>query len=242
MYESLTCIALRTTKYDDSHSIVTAWSDCHGRLSLRIPAGAGRGASRMRALTMPLSVFAGEVDIRPGRSIHSIRDMRPVVVASSTATDPAKIVVATFISELLTAVLREDMPDTALSTFLIEAIAALNDINTPIGVANFPILFMWRLSHFLGIQPDTHSWQRGDYLDLRDGIFRHSRPTHPQHLAPDATAFINILDRLNYTNCRRLPLPRTLRRQALDTLIQYYNLHHTPTGALHSLPIISSLF
>ena len=59
MYQQLRCVALRTIKYDDRRSIVSAWSEQLGRVSFIVPDGASREARRRRALLMPLSLFEG---------------------------------------------------------------------------------------------------------------------------------------------------------------------------------------
>ena len=57
MDTTLRCIALRTTKHSDRHSIVTAWSEQLGRVGLLVSAGNGREDRRRRALMMPLSLI-----------------------------------------------------------------------------------------------------------------------------------------------------------------------------------------
>ena len=42
MYRPLDCIALRTVRYSDRNSILTAYTRQAGRLSFLVPAGTGR--------------------------------------------------------------------------------------------------------------------------------------------------------------------------------------------------------
>ena len=54
MLRELHCIALRTIKYNERHSILSAYSLEVGRVSFLVPAGAGMEATRRRALFLPL--------------------------------------------------------------------------------------------------------------------------------------------------------------------------------------------
>ncbi len=242
MYQRLRCVALRTIKYDDRKSIVTAWSAELGRVSMIIPAGASREARRRRALMMPLSLFEGEVDVRPGRELLSIRDVRPLRVLAELCTEPTKAVVAMFLSEVLEKVLREEQADIALTSFLFDAVENLDLMQSPVGVANFPLVFLYRLGHFIGIQPDASCWRKGYYFDMRGGQFLASLPMSNQFLDPEETELAAILSRLDFENSQRLRLPRQLRRDTLSRILRYYTLHHTNLENLNSLPVVSEVF
>lgn len=242
MYSSVECIALRTVKYDDRRSIVAAWSRQMGRLSLMVPDGSGREARRRRALMMPLSLFAGEIDVRPGRDIHSIRDVQPLAVAADTMTDPAKSVVALFLAEVLERLLRIPAADEALTAFIFDAVGRLNGLTRQSAVANFPIIFLCRLGTYLGIAPDAAEWRAGSWLDLAEGIYRATPPTAGPYLDPAQSTIAAMLGRLNFDNGSRLRLSRPLRREILDRILQYYTLHHSRLDNLNSLAVVKDIF
>lgn len=242
MYQTLECLALRTVRYDDRRSIVAAWSRQLGRLSLAVPDGSGREARRRRALMMPLSLFAGEVDIRPGRDIHAIRDVRPLAVATDTASDPAKSVVALFLAEALERLLRIPAADEALTAFIFDAVGRLNRLGSAAAVANFPIIFLSRLAAYLGIAPDPTQWRPGSWLDLAEGIYRTTPPTSGPYLDPTQSAVAAMVGRLDFDSGRRMRLPRPLRREILDRILEYYTLHYTRLDNLNSLPVVKEIF
>lgn len=242
MYQSITCIALRTIKYDDRRSIVAAWSDSLGRVSLSMPAGDGREARRRRAMLMPLSVFHAQADVRPGRDILSVRDMRPALVAHSTTSDPTKAVVAMFLSEVLDHTLRTNVPDPALTQYLIDAITWLDATDSSRVVANFPVVFLLGLARHLGISPDPAEWRRGRVLDLRDGVFRATPPTHGVALDPEATRVAALMCRMAPEAAAGLALRRDTRRTILDIIMRYISIHHASLETMHSTTIVSEIF
>ncbi len=242
MYETLKCVVLRTIKYDDRRSIVTAWSESRGRVSLLVPAGASREARRRRALMMPLGLFEGEADIKPGRDLLSIRDLRPLRVLPDICCNPAKAVVAMFLSEALDRILREAAPDPLLSAYIFDAVELLDKLTKPVGVANFPLVFLYKLGEFLGIEPDCGSWRPGYVFDLPGGVFRQTAPTNGRWIEPADAEFVRLLDRLSFAASERLGIPRTQRRNALDMILEYYTMHHAPLSGLKSLPVVREIF
>lgn len=242
MYQTVECLALRTVKYDDRRSIVAAWSMQLGRLSLMVPDGSGREARRRRALMMPLSLFAGEIDLRPGRDIHAIRDVRPLTVAADTMADPAKSVVALFLAEALERLLRVPAADEALTAFIFDAVGRLNGLDRPSAVANFPIIFLSRLATYLGIAPDPAQWRPGRWLDLAEGIYRATPPTSGPCLDPGQSAVAAMVGRLCFDSGSRLRLSRPLRREILDRILEYYTLHHSRLDNLNSLAVVKDIF
>lgn len=242
MYETLHCIALRTIKYDDRRSIVTAWSVERGRVGLLVPAGASREARRRRAIMMPLGLFEGQADIRPGRELMSIRDVQPTAVLAELACNPAKAVVAMFLSEVLEKVLREAAPDVLISEFIFDAVRVLDSLTSAVGVANFPIVFLYKLGLFLGIEPDSGSWRPGSVFDMGGGCWRSSAPTQGRWLDTAEAETAHLISRLDFVNSSRLGLPRTLRRTALDRILEYYSLHYTSLSDLKSLSVVGDIF
>lgn len=240
MYDHLRCIALRTVKYDDRRVIVTAWSAERGRIGLLVPSGPSREACRRRAIMMPLGLFEGEVDVRPGRELLNIRDVYPMAVLPSLNSSPAKAVVAMFLAEVLDKVLRETPPDGLLAEYIFTAVTKL-DAMTLRGVGNFPAVFLCGLGRFLGIEPDVGSWSPGKGLDMTDGIYRNSAPTSGRWLNPEEAAVGAMVQRMTFDTGSRLALPRQLRRIILDRILEYYTIHLAPMDSLRSLAVVRDL-
>lgn len=242
MYENVECMALRTVAYDDSRSIVTVWTRQRGRVSLMVPAGTGREARRRRALMMPLGLFEGCVDFRPGREIFSIRDVRPISVHTDIACDPAKGLVAIFLGEILERVLRVSAADSVLTDFIFGATDILETIGSARGTANFAPVFMSKLMRFLGIEPDWDSYAPEYVFDMVDGRFRVLPPTAHRWLPAGEAAEAMLLSRISWATIERVSLSRESRRCMLRRLIEYYTLHGFNLSGLHSLEVAQEVF
>ena len=156
MFTPLHCIALHTVRHSDTRSILTAWSAELGRISIGMPDGKGREAARRRALTMPLAMFEAVGDVRPGRDIISVRDLRPSAGSPASAPPtPARTMLQLFLADALDRILRQSAPDPLLSDFIFDSLRRLARLSRPTALANFHIVFLFRMARFLGIAPDT---------------------------------------------------------------------------------------
>lgn len=246
MYTPLHCIALRTVRHSDSRAILTAWSSELGRVSIGMPDGKGREATRRRALTMPLSLFEAVADVRPGREILSVRDMRPMSGSpASGAPGPARTMLHFFLAEVLDRLLRQSVPDPLLSDYVFGSIRRLGRLSSPAGAANFHLVFLFGLTRFLGIAPDTAvpAGSEPDKLifDMRDATFRRTPPRHPLFHSGQEAAAVALLGRLTFDNMHIAHFTRDERARILDGIIDYYRLHLTPPGDLRSLEVLRQL-
>ncbi|WP_290095750.1 DNA repair protein RecO [uncultured Duncaniella sp.] len=237
----LSFIALKSTRYSDSQNILTAYSRELGRVSMAVPAGKGKGASRIRALTMPLSILECETDVKPSREVMPIRQVRPVIVLGEVHTHPVKQMLAMFLAEVLSVVLRESVPDDRVYRYLESSISYLDSVHGGL-VANFHICFLLHLGRLLGIEPDVSTYAPGMVIDLRDGIWRGSMPLHGEWLSPEESAAAVRMLRMTYSNMASFRLTREQRSRALDLVLRYYSLHVAPLSHIRSLEILRSMF
>ncbi len=241
MYTDVHCIALRTVKHSDSKNILSVWSRELGRVSMLVPAGSSREARRRRALSTPLATFEGECDVRPGRELLTVRDVRPMAGSLALSADPAKSLAAVFLAEALDLLLRRSDRDDTLSDFLFGSLERFAALESPASVANFHLVFLYLLARPLGIAPDVGEWRDGYVFDMRDGVFRTSAPSHADFLTPAEAAVLARIDRLNYRNMHLWRIDHNGRNDILDRLLRYYAIHLAPLTSLKSLEVLRSL-
>ncbi|MBJ2195053.1 MAG: recombination protein O N-terminal domain-containing protein [Muribaculaceae bacterium] len=239
MFEPLNCIALRTVKYSDRNSILSVYTRQHGRMGLLVPAGASKAAARTRALSMPLATFDCVADIRPGRDIFTIRDLRPTGTPPSPS--PLKVTLRLFTADILASLLREPQQDRLLYEFILSAATALSEAPVQ-ACANFHICFLLHLQHFLGIEPDWSTFSTGAVFDMADGIFRPFPPLHNRILPSDEAEAAHRLRRMNFRNAGMFAMSRFERNRILDRLLEYYRLHFPGLGTVNSLDVLRTMF
>ncbi len=237
---NLTLITLKVTRYSDTQSILSGFSREWGRVSLALPAGSGKSAIRMRALTMPFGIVECVTERRPGREILPIRQVRQLLPLTSLHSNPLKQMVAMFLSEVLAAVLQDTQGDEHLFDFIAESIRLLDTADGR-ATANFHIYFLYHLGRMLGIEPDTSTHASGYILDLADGIWRPSIPLHRRFLPPAESSAAFMLSRMTSRNLNAYRYTREERNRILDQLLEYFSIHYVSLRGLHSLDILRSM-
>ena len=237
---NLSFVALKVTRYSASQSILTAYSREFGRVSLALPAGNGRAAARMRALTMPLGVVECQTERRPGREIMPMRQAIQAFPLKSLHSNPVKQMVAMFLSEVLALTLQAGEPDRALYDFIVAAVEFLDSADEA-RTANFHICFLYYLGRHLGIEPDVSTYAHGRVLDLVDGIWRQSAPIHGRYLSPDDSSVAYRLSRMTFANLHRYRFGRADRNRILDALLEYYSIHYVSLRNMRTLDILRAL-
>lgn len=241
MLTPIHCIVLHTVRYNDRNNIVAVYSLENGRMSLLVSAGNSKEARRRRAMMMPMSLLECVADIRPGRDIVTIDDVRPSKVFPELYSNPYKMAVAMFLAEFLGVVLREYQPDPHLFRYVCGAIQELDKADKR-SVANFLMVFLCRLTHFLGIEPDTGTYEQGLLFDMAEGVFRHSAPLHGHYLDREEAAGLYLLSKMSWATMSRFRFTRQARRRALAVALEYYSLHFASLANLNSPDVLSQLF
>lgn len=237
MYTHLDCIALRCVRLTDSKNLLSAWTRTHGRVTFAIPAGASKEARRRRAVTGPMMLFSGVSDIRPGRDVLFIRDIQSE--SRSMLPSPEKTMISIFLSEVLDRLLRRGDSDPALSEFLFSSARTLAGLSDHGDIANFHIIFLFRLTRFLGIEPFLDG--NGTVFDLRQAGFRPTPPLHSDFIEGRAARLVRILPRYDYRNGHLLPFDNPGRREALSRILDFYGIHLESLASIKSLEILRSL-
>lgn len=233
-------VVLRSVKYNDKNSIVRVYTDSHGMLAFLLPQSNGRTARQRRALFQPLSLVEIVADIKPGRDIHSVREVRCLEPLPNLHTDPVKNAIALFVTELLSHVIVEQERNAPLFSFLTGAVRLLDRVNE--GTANFHICFLYNLGVFIGIEPDRSTYSPGCVFDMEGGVFSRSIPTH-RHFVDSADAeAVYRLTRITFANMHLFRFNREQRNRLLELTLEYYRLHNSAIGELHSPAILADLF
>jgi len=234
-----TGIILHSIKHTDSTSIVTIYTRHFGRISYMIH-GVNKKKSVFRsAFLQPLLLVEMDVYHSSKKNLQRIKDVRSYYTFISIPYDPVKNALALFISEVLFRTLSVSEPDETIFAFLENSIQQLDHCTQ--GVSNFHLVFLIKLSRFLGFAPNSDELHDG-YFDLMNGVFIPQRPPHSHYLLKETTTDFSTLISLDYSTLNLLVLSRQRRVKLVESLIEYYRLHVPEFNGLHSLSVLQSLF
>lgn len=233
-------IVLHSIKYNDTTNIVELYTELSGRASFLIKIPRSRKAGVKPALFQPLSIMEIEAENRPTSNLQRIKEARSYYPFSTLPFDPYKSAIALFLAEFLYRALREEAENHPLFAYLVHSIQWLDGQEK--GFANFHLVFLMRLSRFLGLYPNLENYHAGDYFDLLNGCFVTKRPFHNSFIEPTDAARLEKLMRMNYDTMHLFGMSRVERNRCLQTIIDYYRLHLPEFPELKSLEVLKELF
>lgn len=234
-------IVLHALKYNDNSIIVEMYTEQSGRESFWVRMPRSRKSSLRPAFFQPLALIELEADYRHTTQLHRVREAKPVHPFSSIPYDPSKMAVAFYLAEFLYRALREEGANAPLFAYLQHSILWLDECR--MGFANFHLVFLMRLSRFIGLYPNLSDYREGDYFDLQNACFTPVRPVqHNDYIQPDEAARLRTLMRMNYDNMRLFGMNRTERNRCLAIIDNYYRLHLPDYPTLKSAEVLKELF
>ncbi|MCC8188012.1 MAG: DNA repair protein RecO [Bacteroides sp.] len=234
-------IVLHTLKYNDSSNIVEMYTEMFGRVSFVVRIPRSKKAAVKSVLFQPLSILEIEIAYRPAASLQRIREARPFPPFRSLPFHPYKSAIALFLAEFLYRAVREETENHPLFAYLRHSILWLDE--APDRFSNFHLVFLMRLSRFLGLYPNLEDYQAGDYFDLLNASFTSSRPTHHSYfIEPEEASRLTQLMRMNYETMYLFGMGRVQRNRFLSVLLDYYRLHLPEFPELKSLSVLQELF
>ena len=232
-------IVLRTVKYGDNKIIVDFLTREEGRISLVCKISSAKRSGVRRQYFQPMTVLDICYVRTPRQSLGTIREAHIAMPYTSLYTDGAKMAITFFIAEFLNYSTRDLHTDAPLYDFIEQSMTWLDTSDR--GVANFHLMFMIRMSLFLGFLPDMSSYCEGAMFDLREGIFCTTAPLHPDVLNAEDAKKMQILMRMTPSNLHLFPLSRNERNRIIDITLLYYHLHIPQFGDMKTLDVLRSL-
>ena len=240
MVEKFVGIVLRTIKYSDNLMIADMYTQSHGRLSFLVPMSRSKRSKVRNVLFQPLSVISFSAPFKGVSSLVRLSEAQPYLMYSTLPYDVVKSAIALYLAEFLAAVLREEDDSESLFDYICCSLEFLDKAEE--GYSNFHILFLLRLTRFLGISPNVEEACEGSYFDLMAGAIVHEQPLHGQFLSQaDTMLFVKLLQ-MDLSSMRSMQLSRNARWEYLTLLHNYYRLHVPDFPEIKSIDVLRELF
>lgn len=221
-------------------NIVDVYSKLSGRASFLIRVSRSRKSNVKSVLFQPLSFVEIEADFRAKSSIYPIRNAKTWIPFQSIPYDPYKSAMALFLSEFLYRALKEEEGNEPLFAYLEHSILWLDTCQT--NFSNFHLVFLMRLSRFLGLYPNLAHYRKGSYFDMLNAQFSSTLPTHASFLSAEESARVPLLMRMNYETMHIVRMNRNQRDRCLTLINDYYRLHLPDFPVLKSLDVLKAIF
>ena len=233
-------IVLHSLKYGETRLIVDMFTRSQGRQSFIVSIPKSVKGKIKKQLFQPLTLLEIEYDLRPKLQLQKLSDVRLASPFSSIPFDPNKLSISLFIAEFLYYALRSEQRNEPLFDYIVNSIQWL-DAQTN-RFANFHLVFLMRLSRFLGFYPNLEHYQSGDYFDLRESVFLSTPPVHRDFLYPQEAEKIQLMMRMDFPTMHLFRMSHQERNRLLEVSLIYYRLHLPDFPELKSVSVLQELY
>lgn len=238
MIETHHIIVLNSLKYSEDKLIVNALSHEAGRVTLLVRIAHSQRAAVRHTLFQPLSILEVQWEASPRATMFRPKAARPAVPLYSLQSDPTKTAIVMFLAEFLNHVSRENMEGGLLFDYISYALQWLDVAER--GYANFHLVFLLRISRFLGIAPNIEF--PAPYFDLREAEYTHTLPAHEYYIGGKEAEAIPTLLRMDFRTMHLFRLSGRERSRILEAVITYYRIHLPGIPEMKSLTILRDMF
>jgi DNA repair protein RecO (recombination protein O) len=192
-----------------------------------------------RNMLQPLHLLDMVVYHKAAGNVQRISELKTSPVLQSIPYDIVKSSMAIFLNEVLYKAIKQQTADEHMFDFVFSAIEWLDHQHE--GLANFHLLFLVKLTRYLGFYPDRYLLNDADYFDLKDGVFKKYKPDSLMYLSPPHTQNFGSLLQCSFENLASFKLSNDERRYLIAKLLEYYALHIESFGNVQSHEILEEV-
>lgn len=233
-------IVLHSFKYGESKLIIDLLTAGYGRQACIATIGKSRGGKLQKQYFQPLFILEVIIDMRQRVRLQRLKEARIYVPFMSIPFNPFKLSISLFMAEFLRHATRKEPVDTLTYAYVENSIMWLDGCDGHF--ANFHLVFMMRLSKFLGFYPNLDGYVPGCRFDLRSSCFRTDMPLHNDCLPPEESEKISLLLRMNYPTMHLYKMSHAERNRMADVILRYYQIHIPDFPELKSLQVLKEIF
>ncbi|MEZ5037710.1 MAG: DNA repair protein RecO [Chitinophagales bacterium] len=220
MLEKTEVIVLKATKYGETSLIVKLFSEKFGCIPI-ILKGIRNGKKNNAGLFQPGYILELNIYYRENKQLFQVKDYAVAYNYQSVAQNIGKQSIVLFIVELLLNVLREHHANKEIFYYIKEFILKLD--NEEHRIKAYPLILMYELSQFLGIEPLINQSPTQIYFNLEKGSFD---TTFDARLCLDiyhSNLFYHFINSL--TTQDQFSISANEQQILLDIWLNYYSIH-----------------
>ena len=238
MQISTHALVLSSVKYAEADLIVRCFTEDHGLRSYMLRGVLKSRKGKLRAsLFQPMTLLQLEAYHKDKGTLERIREARIWLPLQTIHTDVYKSSIALFLSEMLSQAIKEEEAQPDLFEYLSGSLVWL-DSHEKIG--HFLLLFLLKLTGYLGFYPDISNLQARAF-DLQEGCFVDTDQGEWVRSGEWMTQFRQLFG-MDFDEVSQANWPKSRRKELLDLLLLYYQLHLQGYKKPRSLSVLNQLY
>lgn len=233
-------IVFSYTEYRETSLIVKIYTELFGIQSYIVNGVRKKNAKLNVGWFQPLTPVEMVVYHKERHGLQRIAEIRPMPVLRSIPFDVVKSTITLFLNEVLCKAIKEEEENQLLFEFLFNTIQ-LFDVQQPVS-NDFHLLFLIRLTRYLGFYPIQNYDHLHPYFNLVDGKFQNEIPLHPYYLNSKAALNFSELILHSADLSSRLNIIAADKKALLENLLEYYRLHIAGFSGVKSHKVLEQIF
>ncbi len=210
-----------------------------GRISCMVNRARNKKSGFAPSFFQPFNILQTEIYYNQKKEIHPIKEVYLLNSFSGLTTDPSRLVIRMFLTEIMNRCIRYQHTDEELYGFLSDSIYRFARENQ--SPANFHLYFMIELTRFLGFYPVNNYSKNEPIFDLLNACFV-SEKMGSQTLSTEFSFILHQFLELESENWWEIPLNSTQRRYLIEGLLNFYTIHTGSNMNIKSLEVFSEIF
>ena len=214
-------IILKSIPHSEQQQILHVYSEERGYMQMITPLALFKRKANASAQCMQIV----EIEFIPNErgGLHKLKSFSPLVNTSAIYFDVYKMNIALLWGEILNLVLRDSDPNPDLYEYIKTSVEYLNI--TRDDIANFNLLFLFRLSKLLGFSIDNSTYHPDHVFNINDGCFYPTSSPGNYHTGPHSAKAIHALCTCQLQELKNIPLNQQGRKILLDIALLFLGFH-----------------
>lgn len=249
MLLTTTGIVLHTTNYSESSVVSRIFTRQLGVRSYIIKGVRSTRGRHKQNLLQPMCYIDMTVYENQRQQLQHVKELHPSQQWLSIPLDMVKTSIVFFMGEVLYKVLREEEANVSLFDFVVSQLQLLDEVDSQVtGLGSWPVLFLLKLSRFVGIEPMDNYAAGSVLFNLKEGCF-----LPESTLVDDSMTSQFFLDEASslalHGYCASLRDPSLepplisseIRARLLKDLVEYYKVHFPNFRSLKSYEVLHAI-
>ena len=233
-------IVLRTVKYSETSLILDVFTQELGLKTYIISGVRKKNAKITLGMLQPMNILDLVVYNKDSAKINRIKEVQMSYVFKFLPFDIYKSSIALFLIEIISKSLKEKEPNKEFYDFCENSLIFLDQTNK--NISTFHLIFLIKMSQFLGFNPESNYSTSKIFFDLREGKFTNNLPYHSDFINErDSKNLASILS-IDLETPEKIAFSRDDKQNLLENLILYYKIHLIDFGRIKTLEVFKSVF
>ena len=238
MHVNTEAIVISALKYGEADLIVKAYTLESGLKTYML-----RGILKSKKGKLKASLFQllTQLDLVASHknkgTLEYLKEAKVLHTYQTLHTNVVKASMVMFLAEVLKNAIREEEANPPMYEYLK---AGLNWLDLHDSIANFHLLFLLKLSRYLGFQPDDAN-KDFPYFNMLDGVFQEYK-SNEYCIEGENLYILRQFLGINFDSLTSIKLNQVSRTNFLNMLILYYELHIESFRKPKSLAVLNEIF